>query len=363
MSRITFLDLVQDTEFRGFVERQLAERTGNYQYSFPNVFPPLYRYRSLSSHAVDDIINGKLTTTRIGEFNDLFDGAVHRYGTEEERQHAAEDDWNEFERHMVAANLPADILKHDEYVNSHIRNLKVDSKLKFRLLDYLGTYICCFSTDRSSILMWSHYANYNTGICVEYDFNSLSSNSLLRKTIFPVAYSHKPIDLRDLLADENRNIYTYPLDAAVLCAALNKFDVWHYENEWRLMLVLYSTDKASKRFSIKCPEIPSSISFGYHFLKPFFYHDSKNKSEIENAEKRIKDVRRLLDYARTAGISVSIMAPSIGNYQLKPLSISIDSLLSLMTRYFRDDKPENMRYYYVVHDDLMELAEKEMQNA
>lgn len=128
------------------------------------------------------------------------------------------------------------------------------------------------------------------------------------------------------------------------------------------MWVLYSTDKASKRFPIKYSGIPSSISFGYHFLKPFFYHDSKNKSEIENAENRIKDARRLLDYAKTAGVSVSIMAPSIGNYQLKPLSISIDSLLSLMARYFRNDKPENMQFYYVVHDDLMKLAEKEMQN-
>lgn len=363
MSTITFLDLVQDTGFRAFVERQLAERTGNFQYSFPNIFPPLYRYRSLSSYAVDDIIQGKLTITRIGEFNDLFDGALHSYGTEEERRNTAEDKWNELERHMLAANLPAGILNHDEYVNSCVEHLRVDSKLKFRELDYLGTYICCFSTERSSILMWSHYASYNTGICIEYDFNSLSSNSLLRKTIFPVAYSRKPIDLRDLLADKNQSIYAYPLDAAVLCAALNKFDVWHYENEWRLMWVLYSSDKVSKRLQIKCPVIPSSISFGYHFLKPFFYHDFRNQSEIETAEKRIKDARRLLDYAKTADIPVSLMAPSIGNYQLKPLSIPIDSLLSLMTRHFQNDEPENMRFYYVVHDNLMELAEKEMQNA
>lgn len=362
MSIITFLDLVQDAGFRAYVEKQLAERTKNYQYSFPNIFPPLYRYRSLSSHAVDDIIHGNLTITRIGEFNDLFDGALHRYGTEEERQCAAEDEWNELERHLLAANLPVGILKHDEYVNSCVENLRVDSKLKFRELDYLGTYICCFSTERSSILMWSHYANYNTGICIEYDLNFLPENSLLRKTIFPVTYSQKPIDLRDLLADKNQSVYTYPVDAAVLCAALNKFDVWHYENEWRLVFVLCSTDRASKRFSVKWPEIPSSISFGYHFLKPFFYCDFKNKSEIENAEKRIKDARRLLDYAKAAGVTISIMAPSIGNYQLKPLSISVDSMLSFMTRHFRNDKPENMRFYYVVHDDLMELAEKEMQN-
>ena len=71
----------------------------------------------------------------------------------------------------------------------------------------------------------------------------------------------------------------------------------------------------------------------------------------------------MLNYAKTADIAVSFMAPSIGSYQLKPVSIPIDSLLELMTRYFQNDEPENMRFYYVVHDDLMELAEKEMQNA
>lgn len=362
MSNITFLELMQDSGFRSFVERQLAERTGVEQYLFPKVFPPLYRYRSLSSYAIDDIIHGSITATRIGEFNDLFDGALHSYG-EEELQNAAEAEWDTLERHRLAANLPA-ILQHDNFINRRIEYYKKDSRLNFRMLDYLGTYVSCFSTDRSSILMWSHYANYNMGMCIEYNFNSLASDSLLRKAIFPVAYSRRPIELQDLLADkEARKIYEYPIDAAVLCAALNKSNVWQYENEWRLMLVLYFGDKASTRFSIKYPEIPSSISFGYHFLKPFFYYDSKNKSEIENAKKRIKNARRLLDYVKTSGVSISIMAPSIGNYQLKPLSISIDSLLSLMAKHFRNDKPENMRFYYVVHDDLMELAEKEMQNA
>lgn len=359
MGIITFSDLVQDNGFRTFVERQLVERTGDSQYSFPNAFPPLYRYRSLSSYAVDDIINGNITTTRIGEFNDLFDGALHRYGTKEERQRAAEDEWSELERHMSAAHLPVGILKHDEYINSCMKSFRVDSKIKFRGLDYLGTYVSCFSTERSSILMWSHYAKYNTGICVEYDFNSLDSNSLLRKSIFPVVYTQNPIDLRDLLADNCQSVYTYPLDAAVLCAALNKFDVWHYENEWRLVLVKYFDLNAPTYYSAKYPGAPSSISLGYHFLKPFFYYNSNNNYEIENAEGQIKNAKRLLKYAKIAGISISIMVPFIGNYKLKPLNISIDSLLLLITQYFQNDKPQNIRFYYTIHDDLMELAEGE----
>lgn len=360
MNLITFLDLVQDTDFRSFVERQIAKRTANHQYLFPNNFPPLYKYRPFTNYAVNDIVNGNITTTSIGEFNDLFDGAFHRYGTKEERQRTAEDEWDEFERHRLAANLPAGILQHDDYVNMCIKNYKVDSRLKFRELDYLGTYVCCFSTERSSILMWSHYADYNTGICIEYNFNSLPTNALLRKTIFPVAYSQKPIDLKDLLADKGGDVYKYPLDAAVLCAALNKSNIWQYENEWRLIFVLASSNKDSKRLPIIYQETPASISFGYHFLKSFFYYDFHNENEFENAKRRITDAKRLLEYAKEKGIPISIMIPSIGNYQLIPVIIPIDSLLSLIARHFRSDKPENMRFYYVVHNKLMDIIEREI---
>lgn len=362
MNVITFCNLVQDDNFRAFVEKRIAKGTGNDRYSFPYVFPPLYRYRPFSGYAVDDIINGNITITRIGEFNDLFDGAFHKYGTYEERQRFAEDKWNEFESHRLAANLPAGIQKHDDYVNTFMESCKVDSRLKFRELDYLGTYVGSFSTERSSILMWSHYANYNTGICIEYDFNPLSPNSLLRKAILPVAYSQKPIDLRDLLADNGTEIYKYPLDAAVLCSALNKSNVWCYEKEWRLIVVLVSAKDDSKRIPIKYQAPLCSISLGYHFLKSFFYYNFQNKNEIDGAKKQIKEAKRLLGYAKEKAIPILIMTPFIGGYQLMPQRVSVDSLLLLIDRYFRNGTPENIRYYYVVHDELMDIIERETQN-
>lgn len=60
-------------------------------YSFPVNFPLLYRYTRVSSYSVDDIVNGRITATSIGEFNDLFDGAIHRYGNEESRLAAAKE--------------------------------------------------------------------------------------------------------------------------------------------------------------------------------------------------------------------------------------------------------------------------------
>lgn len=35
-----------------------------------------------------------------------------------------------------------------------------------------GIGICCFTRNVTSILMWSHYAKYHEGFCVEYNYNS-----------------------------------------------------------------------------------------------------------------------------------------------------------------------------------------------
>ena len=355
---ITFLDLILQDEFRNFVSHRLAEVVRAPQYIFSTSFPLLYKYRPLSKYAVDDIIDGRVTATSIGDFNDLFDGAMHRYGTQEECLNAAEEKWTEFEKHRIAAGLPEGLLKHDYYVETYTEHFKTESRLKFRELDYLGTYVCCFSSKCDSTLMWAHYANSNTGICVEYDFTSPAANAMQKKLLFPVAYSREPVDLRDLLNDEKGEVYQYPLDAAVLCAALNKAEIWSYENEWRMVLVLATAKEKERRLSIFAPS-PTSILFGYHFLKPFFYYDFKNKRENEDAAAKIRETVRLLNYIKQQKLSVSVMTPSIGGYNLVKKAVDIDALRDLIYRYFKDGDPENMRYYYVVHDELMDLIEGE----
>lgn len=356
MSIITFFDLVQNEEFRTFVQNRLINGTKNPQYSFSDILPILYKYRPLTEYSVNDIIAGKITATNIGDFNDLFDGSIHQYGTEEEREYIAETQWNELEQLRIAANIPDVLLQHDHYVELCKKHLKADSVLKFRQLDYLGTYVCCFSTERTSTLMWSHYANSNTGICIEYDFNNLAANHLYKKMIFPVAYSNSPINLHNLLTDEKGEIYKYPLDAAVLCAALNKADVWKYENEWRLVFMLPSSNQKERRMPLIVATNPSSISFGYHFIRPCFYYNHKNQEEIERAEKHIQNIVRLLDYILQKQIPISLMVPSIGEYKTTPKPVSIKSLRTLFANYFKNDKPQDMKFYYVIHDQLMNLV-------
>ncbi len=353
-----FYDLLQDNSFRVYVEKRLATGIKKPEYSFTTDFPALYKYRSMSKYAVDDILAGHMMATSIGEFNDLFDGAMHNYGTKEECLQVAENKWDELEKLRISSGMSDSLLKREDYVGLYAEHFKTESRLKFRELDYLGIYICCLSSKCDSTLMWAHYANSNTGICIEYDFNNSKLKPLQRNMLFPVAYSQSPVDLRDLLADEKCKVYQYPLDAAVLCAALNKAEVWSYENEWRLVCFLASKRDHECRVKLIAPSIPKSISFGYHFLKPFFYYEYKNKKEQDSARDNLCNIQRLLAYIKEKNIPVSIMVPAIGGYTLSKKSIEVDALLQLMKRYFDDNDPENMRYYYVVHDKLMDLLEK-----
>lgn len=361
---IYFHDLLQNDGFRSFVQKRIASHPGNEGYAFPSSFPPLYRYRSLSEHAINDIVQDQFTLTSIGEFNDLFDGAFHMAYTQDKYEEMAQNKWNELKKTLEASKLPIEaFFRHDQFVSSQIMRFKKDSKFKLRELDYLGTYVGCFSSQCDSTLMWSHYADYNRGICVEYDFNQFPQDHLLRKAIFPVFYSEKPIDVMDLLTDEKQEVYKYPLDAAVLCTALNKAVPWSYEQEWRLVLVLVSFARKTKWVPMPLAIRPTSICLGYHFLKNYFSHPTKSFEESAKEKEKIKlDLQRfyqLLDYVNTHQIRLSLMMPVIGSYQLAPRPLSVQSLQRFMHKKFDGNYAESIHLYYTVHDALIELVEKE----
>lgn len=355
MAEITFFDLLQRDEYRDIVSKRLL-LASNTAYSFPKILPKLYQYKPLSKYAIEDICSGQITATSIGEFNDLFDGAFHRYGTEKERMVAAEKEWDKLESLRKAANASDLGIEHDYYVGLFKEHYKTDSRLKFRMLDYLGTYVSCFSSENDSVLMWSHYAKSNTGICVEYNFKDLPQNNLLAKSIFPVRYTDSPVVLSDLLDDENQEICSYPLETAVLCAALNKSNVWSYEKEWRLVWVMALMKKMPRRLHLKTTILPTRINFGYHFLRPLFYYSFDN--EYEQAKNNIEQLWRLVNYMDKNNIAMSIMMPSVGKYSLTPIEVRIDQIKEFLIHNFDDNEPEDIQYYHTVHDELKELLEE-----
>jgi len=81
--------------------------------------------------------------------------------------------------------------------------------------------VSCFSEIKDSILMWSHYANYHQGFCIEYNF---SNDEHITDLLFPVVYNVERYKiLPQFLKNKNLIIPT------ILCKAPE----WSYEQEWR----------------------------------------------------------------------------------------------------------------------------------
>ena len=106
-------------------------------------------------------------------------------------------------------------------------------------------FLKSFSEEKSSLLMWAHYADNYSGMCVEYDFSKLSDTLLFH--LYPVVYSSKRttsrhleqaiIEHKDLKRMNEENCYPNDCDYIkdIMSLFLTKSISWSYEKEWRLL--------------------------------------------------------------------------------------------------------------------------------
>lgn len=161
----------------------------------------LYRYSSADFYNLRNFEKGKIRLTNNGVLNDVFEG------------------------------LPRGIT--DEQIKS-VGDI---------------VYMKCFSTDYKSNLMWSHYADNNKGICVEYDIGLLEQNNSIFKNIYPIIYCQKrpfEISIKEIAEIvesqkwlnydiQNKGIADYNKLFQVLSLFLFKGEEWEYEKEWRVI--------------------------------------------------------------------------------------------------------------------------------
>lgn len=123
--------------------------------------------------------------------------------------------------------------------------------------------ISCFSSSGwNNQLMWSHYANSYSGICVEYDFNKIND---FIGFIFPVNYTtNRPtLSLQDLgiakfdLNAEEKIVHGDTDVSKILSYLLSKNTCWKYEDEWRIINI----GEANTPIFIELPFV-KSITFG-----------------------------------------------------------------------------------------------------
>lgn len=190
----------------------------------------LYRYRSLSGPGLERvqqmILKSEHYFSSPSKFNDPFDcRPVHRFdGTESEvREYlrrlfikfqpdqAAHDRENEIEAILADPNRDP----------RRPENLQIFAALTASFATN-QTGVLCLSAAPDVPLMWSHYAESHTGVCLGFD-----SESDYFSIAQPVRYTRNRPSV-DPIAQSNNQM----LEASLFTKSLD----WAYEEEWRIVL-------------------------------------------------------------------------------------------------------------------------------
>lgn len=84
--------------------------------------------------------------------------------------------------------------------------------------------VSCFSESNDNILMWSHYADYHKGICLEFDTKETPFSKVTK-----VDYVTEFPQVNPLFIHEENDIDIY------VELLKTKFIDWSYEREWRII--------------------------------------------------------------------------------------------------------------------------------
>lgn len=121
----------------------------------------------------------------------------------------------------IDRNYHTTIREKEKKLNYYLRNRKIlvekiEQGIKERA-ENMG--ICCFSKTFDNLLMWSHYANNHTGVCIGFKFNY----DLEVFFLYPVKYT----------SNFPHTDYFVNPETALLDWVLTKSEVWSYETEVR----------------------------------------------------------------------------------------------------------------------------------
>ncbi|MCC8409324.1 DUF2971 domain-containing protein [Mucilaginibacter sp. UR6-1] len=100
--------------------------------------------------------------------------------------------------------------------------------------------VCSFCESHEQLLMWSHYADYHTGFCVEYNISLWPDEDIRKRLLYPVIYQGHRYDatahlMQNLIGNNGFN----PLYAII--SGSTKSIEWSYEKEWRFIFNIGGT--------------------------------------------------------------------------------------------------------------------------
>lgn len=220
--------------------------------NFSPIDQPIYHYTSAEA-AKNILCSGRLFMSQAERFNDPFDlnnslltvDKTPAHGWEKEiiEIYSSENryDWSGLTFEEKTLSFRMENLKKDlDFIKSHVR-------------------IGSFSRLHDNTLMWSHYADKHSGICLGFDYSLLASNKIL---VADVKYVDKITPL-DYYGDYKQSLLHW---------IFTKSSVWEYEKEVRAIMA------DEEPYSPFIPDALVSIHFGV----------KTSKDEIAIIEKILK---------------------------------------------------------------------------
>ncbi len=141
-----------------------------------------------------------------------------------------------------------------------------DASAAQKKVSHIAAFVS-FTEDEKNILMWAHYAENHTGVCLEFDARYIQRIDCIEKVTYV-----KPNEDRDrfLLTHGNQQENSSEYQKRVRTFLSKKAHVWSYEKEWRLIIPpmadFIGYKKAGEKY-ILVSDIPrgaiTKITFGY----------------------------------------------------------------------------------------------------
>ncbi|WP_394245637.1 DUF2971 domain-containing protein [Vibrio astriarenae] len=169
----------------------------------------LFRYRSFNENTLSEIVNSELWHSHASALNDPF-------------EHTFEFDWSQINlANFVIINKHFKMFNKSTLEHAYCTNqqsslfgcLKETLKSQVEQLKKhtTNTYVCCFSKTNNNPLMWSHYADGMTGVCLVYDITELQKGG-------------DPFVLRDVFYNQTTQKIGYTDMTSITLDEGNSFD-------------------------------------------------------------------------------------------------------------------------------------------
>jgi hypothetical protein len=222
----------------------------------------LFRYRSFNEYSLENLKNQQERMSYPIEFNDPFDAGlkinyevitnelfinrnlhnmieelkengVSITEKEEKGIRESKDPFFSFAKHMAQFDDNSSSRREEiaEAIYGVVLNQTKNMFDSIRTGFQTGYLVICFSESNDIVLMWSHYAQYHTGFCIEYNFHELGPLHPRNRTLFPLIYTDELFDatqyiLQIFMPTGFNNLFgIYP--------TIRKSTNWAYEKEWR----------------------------------------------------------------------------------------------------------------------------------